>query len=81
MRIEVLFFAQLKDALGRDREVIEIEDGRTIDDVVASLRERREWQRVAALPLTFAVNEAAAPGSRALRHGDRLALLTPFSGG
>jgi molybdopterin converting factor small subunit len=81
MRIELLFFAQIKDALGRDREVLEVEDGRTIDDVVASLRERGEWRPLRALPLTFAVNETAAPGIRALRHGDRLALLTPFSGG
>lgn len=81
MTIELLLFAQLKDAMGRDRDTLQIEEGDTIDDVVARLRQRAEWQSVAALPLTFAVNDMAAPGSCVLRHGDRLALLTPFSGG
>ncbi len=81
MRVELLLFAQLKDALGRDREVLEVEDGQTIDDVVTTLRERAEWRQVAMVPLTFAVNERTAPGNRSLRDGDRLALLAPFSGG
>jgi molybdopterin converting factor small subunit len=81
VRIELLLFAQLKEAFGREREVLDIEEGGTINDVVALLRVRKEWERVAALPLTFAVNETAVPGNHALRHGDRLALLTPFSGG
>lgn len=79
--VEVLYFAQLKEALGKDREVLELEEGRTIDEVVESLRGRGEWQAVSSLPLTYAVNEQVVSGTHTLRDGERLAILTPVSGG
>ncbi len=77
--VELLFFAQLREALGKDHEVLELEEGRTIDEVVASLRSRAEWRSVASLPLTFAVNEQVVSGTHTLRDGERLAILTPVS--
>jgi len=81
IKVELLFFAQLREALGKDREVLELEGERTIDEVVAALRGRAEWQGVASLPLTFAVNERVVSGAHTLRDGERLAILTPVSGG
>ena len=81
MRVELLFFAQLKDALGRPREILEVADGQTVDDVVASLRSRDEWRAITLLPLVFAVNEQVVDGGCTLCDGDRLAFLTPVSGG
>lgn len=79
--VELLFFAQLKEALGKDRELLELDEGRTIDEVVESLKTRAEWRSVASLPLTFAVNEQVVSGAHTLRDGERLAFLTPVSGG
>jgi molybdopterin converting factor subunit 1 len=79
--IELLYFAQLKETLGTARETIDVADGRTVDDVVATLRARPAWSSLAALPLACAVNEEMAAGEQVLRDGDRLALLPPLSGG
>ena len=81
IRIELLFFAQIREALGRERERLEIEDGTTVDDVVGRLRSRPEWRDVDSLPLRFAVNERIVDGDHRLSDGERLALLTPVSGG
>jgi len=79
--VELLFFAQLREALGKDREILKVEEGRTIDEVVALLKTRAEWQGFGSLPLTFAVNERVVAGTHTLCDGDRFAILTPVSGG
>ena len=81
MKIEVLFFAQLKEAVGCDTKTLDVNNGATVDDVIQVLRGLSEWSSVASLPLSFAVNERLVIGSHALQNGDRLALLTPISGG
>jgi molybdopterin converting factor small subunit len=81
MKIDVLFFAQIKDAVGCDTKTFDVDDGATVDDVLVVLRGLPEWTSVASLPLSFAVNERLVAGNHALQNGDRLALLTPISGG
>ena len=81
MKIEVLFFAQLKDAVGCDKKTIDVDEGVTVGDVLQVLRGLPEWTSVASLPLSFAVNERLVTGDHAVQNGDRLALLTPISGG
>jgi molybdopterin converting factor small subunit len=81
MKITVLYFAQLKEAFGSDRDLLDVPAGATVDDVVASLRDRTEWSAVSSLPLRYAVNERIVDAGTKLGDGDRLALLTPISGG
>jgi molybdopterin synthase sulfur carrier subunit len=81
MKIEVLFFAQLRDAVGCDSKSLDVAEGSTVDETIAAIRKWPEWSPVATLPLTAAVNERLVDGSHPLREGDRLALLTPISGG
>jgi len=81
VKVEVLLFAQLKEAVGSGTRTISLEDGATVEDVVAVLRSWPEWETVASLPLTFAVNERVVEGGHPLSDGDRVALLTPISGG
>ena len=81
MTVEVLFFAQLREALGIDRKTVVIDDGKTVSDVVEKLGNLPHWTDIASLPLRVAVNEEIVDGDYVLRHGDRLALLTPVSGG
>jgi molybdopterin synthase sulfur carrier subunit len=81
VRIEVLYFARLRETVGTGAEVLEVDEGDTVDRVVSRLRARQEWQAVASLPLSFAVNEVVVSGDRVLRDGDVVALLPPVSGG
>ena len=81
MNIEVLFFAQLRETLGTDRQSVNIGVGDTVADVVRMLSDGPDWRSVGKLPMTFAVNEQVVEASHALNDGDRLALLTPVSGG
>jgi molybdopterin converting factor small subunit len=81
MKIEVLVFARLKELLGTDREVLDVDDGETVKVVVARLLKQARWSDAASLPLSYAVNEEFVGENHELRDGDRLALLTPVSGG
>jgi molybdopterin converting factor small subunit len=79
--IELLFFAQLKEAVGSGGRSLHVAEGATVDDVVAAIRDWPEWRPVSTLPLAYAVNERVVAGNHRLNDGDTLALLTPISGG
>jgi molybdopterin synthase sulfur carrier subunit len=81
VKIEVLYFAQVREAMGTESEMLDVDDGATVDDVVAVLRSRTQWASIAALPLSYAVNEEIVRPDKSVRDGDRLALLPPVSGG
>jgi molybdopterin converting factor small subunit len=81
MKIEVLFFAQLREAVGESRRVIEVEGSAVVSDVMSVIEKWPEWRAVSSLPLTFAVNERVVDAGHRLGDGDRLALLTPIQGG
>ncbi len=81
MTIELLYFAQIREAFGSGGETLEVSDTSTVDEVVSLLRKRDRWQQVSRLPLSFAVNEKIVNGDFSLKSGDRLALLTPVAGG
>lgn len=79
MRYQVLYFASLRDAAGRDAEQIESAhaDARAL---YADLRARHGI----ALPaerVRIAINGEFAPWDRALADGDEIAFLPPVSGG
>lgn len=81
MKIEVLFFAQLREAVGCERKTLDVAAGATVEGCVAAIRRWPEWDSVSRIPLTYAVNERIVDGRHPLSEGDRLALLTPISGG
>jgi molybdopterin converting factor small subunit len=81
MKIQFHFFAELRDRFGTDGQEIELEPGTTVQEAI------RQWEKMsgfavpAGLPVRIAVNEQFADSGRPLASGDRVALLTPFSGG
>ena len=81
MRVEVLLFAQLRESLGTDHRIVEAREGQTAQEVAMMVLEESGNPDIAAVPLSFAVNERLVPADHTLREGDRLALLTPVSGG
>lgn len=81
MNVDVLYFARVRDAMGCAGETLALAEGATVSALVEALRARPQWTAIAALPLTFAVNEAVAPETTVLRDGDVVAILPPVSGG
>lgn len=81
MTIEVLLFAQLREALGVDRMTVSLHGEGTVDDVIRMVAEQPGWDAVSSIPLRVAVNERIVERDQRLTSGDRVALLTPVSGG
>ena len=76
MKIEVLFFAEIKEALGQSHRFMEVSDGVSISEVVQLLGHELEGRT-----LVFAVNEDFETGDQKLKDQDQLAIMTPMSGG
>lgn len=81
MRITVLCFAELAEALGTTEFTLELPDGTDVEaamDAVCaghpSVTERRDT-------LAIAVNERYASGAQTLQDGDVMAMVGPVSGG
>jgi len=81
MRIRVLLFGQLKDIVGRNEELLELETGAKVSSVVALYGERFPAFRGLAASIACSVNQEYAAASSLLRDGDEVGLLPPVSGG
>jgi molybdopterin converting factor subunit 1 len=81
VQVHVLYFAVLRERLGREHQVLGLPDGATVGDAVAALA--AEHPPIAALRGRFrvAVNQAFALDSEPVRDGDELALIPPVAGG
>lgn len=81
MRIRVLLFGQLKDIVGRQEELLELEPGVKLSAVMSRYGERFPKFQALAGSIACAVNQQYASGSAILRDGDEVGLLPPVSGG
>jgi MoaE-MoaD fusion protein len=81
MKVEVLYFAVVRERLGRDSEAVELPAGATAASLIGEL-ERRHPALAALRPaIKLAVNEEFAPPDRVLADGDVVALIPPVAGG
>ncbi|MBI4430600.1 MAG: MoaD/ThiS family protein [Candidatus Omnitrophica bacterium] len=80
MRIQILLFAQLREAVGYEQKTIEASNGETVGSVA-----RRFFDSNLAgflnLPVRFALNEDFVAEETLLKDGDRLAIIPPVAGG
>jgi molybdopterin converting factor subunit 1 len=81
MRVRVLFFGVLKDALGREGESLQLGEGATVATLLEVYRRRTPGRGALWSTLAVAVNQQYAPADEVLREGDEVALLPPVSGG
>ena len=76
MTVTVLYFASLRELIGRPGDELELNDAATVDAV---------WQRVkpaSAVPRVLAaVNQQHADFSAPVRDGDEVAFFPPVTGG
>jgi len=81
MRVRVLYFGMLKDAIGRQVDNVSLRDGATLSDLIAECRKVappvEDFQKI----LAYSVNQEYAQFSTRLNDGDEVALLPPVSGG
>ena len=81
MRVKVLFFGSLRDAMGRAVDSLELPEGADLQQLLAIVS--RDKSSVSALlpSLALSVNEEYARRDTKLKDGDEVALLPPVSGG
>jgi molybdopterin synthase catalytic subunit len=79
--VRVLYFAIMRDLLGKESEELDIPEGTTAADIFAlATKSRPELARLERSVMVM-VNEAYADKSVALREGDEVAFIPPVSGG
>jgi len=81
MRSEVLLFAQLREAIGRDRLMIELPNGATVGDALEALAAQHQAIAQMRGRIAIAVNEKYQPITAKLTDGCTIALIPPVSGG
>jgi molybdopterin synthase sulfur carrier subunit len=83
--VNILYFARLREALGRDREQLTLPaDVNTVGGLLALLRARGSaWEAELAppKPVRVAVNQSMAHLESAIHPGDEIAFFPPVTGG
>ena len=83
--VEVLYFARLREAFGREREQVELPgDVQDVAGLTAWLRSRGDpWERELApgKPVRIAVNQDMAAADTLVGNGDEVAFFPPVTGG
>lgn len=84
-QVTVLYFARLREALGRDAEKLALPaDVMTAGALLDLLRSRGgawETELATAKPVRIAVNQSMANSSTAIAAGDEIAFFPPVTGG
>ena len=80
MRIKILYFAELRDALGTSEEDVDT-DATSVGALTTELAARHAAIRVRLASIRVAKNEAFASPEEAITDGDVVALLPPVAGG
>ncbi len=82
MRVTVLYFAALRDVVGKDHELLELPPHvRTVADIAAFLAVHRGALAGRMRNVRIARNEEFARDDEPVADGDTIALLPPVSGG
>ena len=82
--LNILYFAQLRETLGLDKETVDIPDKATVDGLVNELRARGgAWADAlgAGKRWRVAVNQDMASAETPVRSGDEVAFFPPVTGG
>lgn len=81
MKVVVLYFAALRDAVGAASETVSLPEGvRTVSDLLQELGQRPQLQGKLG-SVRVALNESFADGAATLTDGDTAALIPPVQGG
>ena len=81
MRVHVLYFAMIRERVGRERETFELAAGADVRIARAAIAERHPELATLLPRVATAVNGAIAAEAAQLGDGDEIALIPPVAGG
>jgi molybdopterin synthase sulfur carrier subunit len=82
LRVRVLYFAVLRELIGKSEEAVELDaEGATVASVLAILEDRHQCIRGKLGRIRAARNQKFADLRDALSDGDEIALIPPVAGG
>ncbi|HZU30730.1 MAG TPA: molybdenum cofactor biosynthesis protein MoaE [Candidatus Angelobacter sp.] len=81
MRVRVLLFGQLKDIIGREEDLLDLEPGARLAAVMAHYAGLYPRFQELAKSIACSINQEYAQSSAILQEGDEIGLLPPVSGG
>jgi MoaE-MoaD fusion protein len=81
VRLKILFFGMLKDAVGRASDEIELAEGASLDTVFEHYASQFPKLAGFASSVVLARNQSFAPRNTPVAEGDEIAFLPPVSGG
>ena len=81
MRVQILYFAVLRERAGREREDLELPDGADVGAARRAVAERHPVVAALLPRVQTAVNRTIANDATVLADGDEIALLPPVAGG
>jgi molybdopterin synthase catalytic subunit len=81
MRVRVLFFGQLKEVAGRERDTLELPEGARVSDLLRRYAEVKPALEPYYDAMAVALNQEYSEPEAALHDGDEVALIPPVSGG
>ena len=84
--VDILYFASVREAMGFDKEKIELAGGtaRVSDLVVLMATQNKKFlevQNAGVAPLLVSVNQELATSETAISEGDEVAFFPPMTGG
>ncbi len=79
IKIQVIYFAILRELTGLDKETFSIKQGNKPGDVLRSINERHEIDL--GINFKIAVNDEFSDWDIELNEGDRLVFIPPVTGG
>jgi molybdopterin converting factor subunit 1 len=81
MKVDVLYFAVLRERIQLDHETVELPAGATVGEARTAIATRHPSVARLLPGVQFAVNRVVAADAQPLADGDELALLPPVAGG
>ena len=82
MKITLLYFAAIRELVGKDEEQVALPaQVKTIADLARFLEQHRPPLSGRLASVRFARNESFAPSDEAITDGDVIALIPPVAGG
>ena len=79
MKVTVRFFAQFREIIGEKQKDVEIEDGRTLHDIIFRLR--NDYPDLKKEKMIVSLNHKYAHPEEILEEDDEIAVFPPVSGG
>ncbi len=81
MKVQLRFFASVRERLGRREGELTLPEGATVSDVWTALSSQHPDLAELGASISFAVNQEYVDTAHCLRDGDEVALIPPVSGG